>query len=495
MSAKKGKISREKWNNDFMDWFSDILLKAEIIDYRFNLKGCGVWLGYGFNLRKRVFQILRDLLDNTPIPHEETLFPLLIPEPLFMKEAEHVKGFEDEVYWVTRGGSKQLDINLCLRPTSETVMYPMFKLWIRSHQDLPIKVYQIASTFRYETKTTRPLIRVRELTTFKEAHTVHATAKEAEDQVKEGLEVYSKFYDRLGIPHIINVRPDYDKFPGAEYSIAFETIFPEDHKTLQIGTVHNLGTIFAKTFDLTYEADNGETKFVHQTCYGISERAIAAVVTQHGDDAGLCLPPEVAPIQAIIVPIIFKGKEKEILEQSKNLLDKMNSLGIRAKLDDSDISAGKKFYKWEIKGVPIRIELGPKDIEKKQFIVVRRDTVERITLDFKEGVKEIPRILEEIQKDLHERAKTLMENSTKETDDIDELYDLIEKRVGIVIIPLCDEYDCAEQIEKRTEGKIIGTPIKYVKEFSKEYSEREFNFNCIVCARPTKKKMIIGRPY
>ena len=173
----------------------------------------------------------------------------------------------------------------------------------------------------------------------------------------------------------------------------------------------------------------------------------------------------------------------------------MNPLGIRAKLDDLDLSAGKKFYKWEIKGVPIRIELGPKDIDKKQFIVVRRDTGKRITLDFEEGVKEIPKILEKIQDYLHKRAKTLMENSTKETDDIDELYDLIEKRVGIVIVPLCDEYNCAEQIEKRTEGKIIGTPIKYVKEFSKEYSEKDFNFNCIVCARPTKKKMIIGRPY
>jgi len=495
MSDNKGKILREKWDKNFAEWFSDILLDAEIIDYRYNLKGCGVWLGYGFDLRKRVFQILRDLLDSTPIPHEETLFPLLIPKPLFMKEAEHVKGFENEVYWVTHGGLEPLDINLCLRPTSETVMYPMFKLWIRSHQDLPIKVYQVVSTFRYEGKNTRPLIRVRELTTFKEAHTVHSTAEEAENQIREALDVYSKFFDRLGVPYIINKRPDYDKFPGAEYSIAFETLFPGEHKTLQIGTVHNLGSIFARTFDIKYEAANGDIKLAHQTCYGISERAIAAVVTQHGDDSGLCLPPEIAPIQIVIVPIIFKGKEKEILEQSRFLFDKISSSGIRVKLDDSDLSAGKKFFKWETKGVPIRIELGPEDIKKSQFIVVRRDTGERITLDLKEGVKELPKIFENIQKFLVNRAKKLMDDGIKETDDFDEIYNLIEQRVGLVIVPLCDEYDCAEQIEKRTEGKIIGTPIKYIKEFSKEYSEKEFDFNCIVCARPTKRKMIIGRPY
>jgi prolyl-tRNA synthetase len=495
MSGKKGKISREKWNDNYMEWLSDVIIDAGIIDYRYNIKGCGVWLGYGFKVRKALLQIIRDLLDNTPIPHEETLFPLLIPEPIFMKEAEHVKGFEDEVYWVTHGGLDPLDIKLCLRPTSETAMYPMFKLWIRSHQDLPIKVYQIVSTFRFEGKNTRPFIRVREITSFKEAHTAHATAEEAEDQIREGLKIYSEFFDRLAIPYIINKRPPYDTFPGAEYSIAYETIFPGEHRTLQIGTVHNLGQIFAKTFDLSFEDPNGETKQVHQTCYGISERVMAALLTHHGDDNGLCLPPEVAPIQVVIIPIIFKGKEKKLLNESKKLLDRLVQAGIRAKLDDSDMSAGKKYYKWETKGVPVRIELGPKDLEKNQFLMVRRDTGKKMPLDLMKGVDELPKIFENIYKDLHARATQLMKDAIKETDDFDELYRLIEKRVGIVLVPLCDNYDCAEQIEKRTEGKIIGTPIKYVKEFSEEYSEKDFNFNCIVCGLPVKRKMIVGRPY
>ena len=488
-------IKREKWNNNFMEWFSDVIMDAGIIDYRYNLKGCGVWLGYGFNVRKRILKIIRDLLDNTPIPHEETLFPLLIPEPDFMKEAEHVKGFEKEVYWVTHGGLDPLDVKLCLRPTSETAIYPMFKLWIRSHQDLPVKVYQIVSTFRYEGKNTRPFLRVREITTFKEAHTAHATAEEALDQVREGLEIYRTFFDRLGIPYIANKRPPYDTFPGAEYSIAFETIFPGEHKTLQIGTVHNLGKIFAETFDIRYEDTDGKSKLVHQTCFGISERVIAALFAHHGDDNGLCLPPEIAPIQVVVIPIIFKGKEQMILDESKKLLERIKEVGVRVKLDDSALSPGKKFFKWEIKGVPLRIELGPKDLDKKQFLAVRRDTGEKISMDLIKGAEELPDLLKKIYRDLHGRASQLMEDATKETDDFDELCRLIENRVGIVLVPLCESLDCAEQIEKRTEGKILGTPLKYIKEFNAEYSEKEFDYNCIVCGLPVKRKMIVARPY
>ncbi|MHA1300796.1 MAG: aminoacyl--tRNA ligase-related protein, partial [Candidatus Helarchaeota archaeon] len=280
-------IEKGKWKKNFSEWFNEIISETEILDYRYPLKGCGVWRPYGFKIRKNVLRIIRDLLDETG--HDETLFPLLIPDYIFAKEAIHVKGFEEEVYWVTHGGLKELDVKLALRPTSETAIYPMFALWIRSHADFPVKVYQAVSTFRYETKATRPLIRVREITTFKEAHTAHATWEDAEKQVEEGKMVYSKFFQKLGIPYIINKRPEWDKFPGAVYTLAFDTL-TMDRKSLQIGTVHNLGQTFAKTFNIEYETEDGGRDYAYQTCYGISERTIAALIAVHGDDRGLKLP-------------------------------------------------------------------------------------------------------------------------------------------------------------------------------------------------------------
>src|SRR5512138_3653631 len=234
---------------DFSGWFNEILWRAELLDVRYPVKGLYVWFPYGFALRKHVYAVLRDLMDRE---HQETLFPLLIPSHEFMKEAEHIKGFEDEVYWVTHGGTTPLDVPLALRPTSETAIYPMYALWVRSHADFPLKLYQIVNTFRYETKHTRPLIRLREITSFKEAHTVHATWDDAEKQVHEALSIYREFYDRLCIPILISRRPEWDKFPRADYTIAIDTVMP-DGKTLQIGTVHHLGDHFSKTFSIMYE--------------------------------------------------------------------------------------------------------------------------------------------------------------------------------------------------------------------------------------------------
>ncbi len=206
---------------NFIDWLNEVLIRTDVLDYRYNLKGCGVWKGYGFKLRKKILAILRDLLENTPVPHEEYLFPELVPYPQFMKEEEHIKGFENDVFWVTHGGLTPLDVKLALRPTSETAIYPMFSLWIRSHTDLPLKTFQVVNTFRWE-RNTRPMLRVREITTFKEAHTVHATAEETEEQIAEAVKLYSDHFNALGISYVVNQRPEWDKFPGAEYTIAFD---------------------------------------------------------------------------------------------------------------------------------------------------------------------------------------------------------------------------------------------------------------------------------
>ncbi|MGZ4929905.1 MAG: proline--tRNA ligase, partial [Halobacteriota archaeon] len=321
-------------------------MDAQIMDVRYPIKGCYVWFPFGFELRKRTYNVLRSLLDPD---HHEAYFPLLIPENELLKESEHIKGFEDEVFWVTRGGSTELDIPLALRPTSETAMYPMFSIWVRSHADLPMKLYQLVNTFRYETKHTRPLIRLREITSFLEAHTAHESWADAESQTEVAINRYKEFYDRLGVPYVVSRRPEWDKFPGADYTMAFDTLMP-DGKSLQIGTIHHLGTNFAKTFNITYEDRDGGQQYVNQTCYGISERCIAALISVHGDDKGLILPPEVAPTQIVIIPIFKKAADDEALIEACEEVERELS-EYRVVIDLADERPGAKYYKWERQGV------------------------------------------------------------------------------------------------------------------------------------------------
>ncbi|MHA1339287.1 MAG: proline--tRNA ligase [Promethearchaeota archaeon] len=500
--------SREE---NVIDWLNEVLLRTEILDYRYNLKGCGVWRGYGFKIRKNVLNIIRELLDNTEIPHEEHLFPLLIPEPQFMKEAEHVKGFEDEVYWVTHGGLKPLDIKLALRPTSETVFYPMFALWIQSHTDLPIKPYQIVNTFRYEGKNTRPMLRVREITTFKEAHTAHATAEDAERQILEAVEIYKEFFNRLGLSYIINERPKWDTFPGANYTIAFDVIFPGKHRALQVGTVHNLGQTFAKTFDIKFETPSGTTDYVYQTCYGISERAIASLLVQHGDDKGLVLPAHIAPIQIAIVPILFKNaNEAKILDKCRKLYKTLKEEGFRVIIDDRGLKPGSKFYYWEQKGVPVRIEIGPKDIENNSMLIVRRDTGEKQSISLNSKSKYI-KALNDIFATIFDSLKLRQANETQsciiQTDDLDDALDWVEQNKGVAEIPMCGSEECASDIEKRVDGlKFLGIPYRYMK-FAKRYDSPpqfgEINWKnpdidesfCVICSKRVDTYWTIGRSY
>jgi len=283
------KVSRQKWSSNFSEWFDRVLSEAEIYDYgRYPVKGVGVWMPYGFKIRQNIINLIRRLLDETG--HEEVLFPLLVPEDLLRKESEHVKGFEREVFWVTKGGEEELELKLALRPTSEVAITFMESLWLKGYSQLPKKFYQIVSVFRYETKATRPMIRVRELTTFKEAHTVHMTYEEAAKQVEEAVQIYSKFFDNLGIPYLISRRPEWDKFAGAEYTIAFDTLMP-DGRALQIGTAHHLGQHFTKAMDYKVTKADNTSDYPHQTSYGISDRVVATVIALHGDDHGPVLPP------------------------------------------------------------------------------------------------------------------------------------------------------------------------------------------------------------
>jgi len=495
---------------NFIDWLNEVIIRTDLIDYRYNLKGCGVWKAFGFKLRRNILKIIRDLLESTEIPHDEYLFPLLVPKPQFMKEAEHVKGFEEEVYWVTHGGIKELDIPLALRPTSETVMYPMFSLWIRSHQDLPLKTFQIVNTFRWEGKNTRPLIRVREITTFKEAHTAHATAADAELQIVEAIDIYKKFFESLGLSYIINKRPKWDTFPGAEYTIAFDVIFPGKHRALQIGTVHNLGQTFAKTFDIKFEKETGENEFVYQTCYGISERVIASVIGVHGDDFGLKLPPYIAPIQVVIIPILFKTSNEQILRKAKDILKELKKAGIRAVLDDRKMKPGPKFYDWEQKGVPVRLEIGPRDLEKEQVVISRRDEKGKKMISYKNTtilIKEIKQLFDEIDGNLKLKAAELERECLIRTDDLDEALEFVENNNGIAEIPFCGSAECAADVEKRVDGlKFLGAPARYLKflehkgkkpefgEINYEQPEAKESF-CVNCSKKVKEYWTVGRSF
>ena len=463
---------------NFSEWYHELLKTGELIDVRYPVKGMNVWYPFGFALKRNVYDQMRELLD---VDHQETQFPLLIPETEFMKEAEHIKGFEDEVYWVTHGGTSPLDIKLALRPTSETAIYPMFKLWIRSHADLPLKIYQIVNTFRYETKHTRPLIRLREISSFKEAHTAHATWEEAAEQVEEALRIYAKFYQNLAIPFLFVKRPSWDKFPGSDYSIALDSIMP-DGRTLQIGTAHLLGTNFATTYEITYENMEGEQDYVNQTCYGVSERCIAALVAIHGDDKGLVLPWSVAPVQVVIVPILFKEKEKT-LEVCSEIQKKLAAAGIRVKVDESDERPGAKFYKWELKGVPFRIEIGPRDIKQGVVVLARRDGKKRTVV-----MGELLDSIFEEAKDLHnlmqDKAQEFMKSKIKDCRSIEEAKE--QTQIGVARMGWCGSEDCGHQLEDEIGAAMLGEPWN---------SSETFEGECLICGAKTDKCTLVARQY
>jgi prolyl-tRNA synthetase len=452
-------------------------MMAQIMDVRYPIKGVYVWYPFGFSIRKKVYNMLRSLMD---VDHQECQFPMLIPKPELLKESEHIKGFEDEVYWVTHGGLSELEIPLALRPTSETAIYPMYKLWIRSHADLPLKLYQIVNIFRYETKHTRPLIRLREVTSFKEAHTAHATREDAVQQCVEAMGLYSEFFTKLAVPTIINERPEWDKFPGADYTMAFDTMMP-DGKSLQVGTVHMLGTKFAKTFEITFENDKGERELVNQTCYGISERCIAAVIGIHGDNKGLVLPPNTSPTQVVIIPIVFKKEEEAIKSACGNVKAILEAAGITTATDYTDERPGAKYYRWEMKGVPFRIEIGPRDIKNNSVMLVRRDgKKESISMD---GLPTtVMGKIMDYQAELLAKARESMMARVKEVSNLDEARQQVEN--GWAQIAWCGDKACGLEMENVVNCKLLGEPQGVKKEGK-----------CPICGKPTDRVIMMARSY
>jgi len=475
---------REERDKEFGKWFRRILTDAKILDYRYPIKGCGVWLPYGFKIRQMITQLLRDL--HNAMGHEEVQFPILVTETNLRKEASHIKDFEDEVFWVTHGGLKPLEIRYALRPTSETAIYPMLKIWIRSHTDLPKKLYQIGSVFRYETKTTRPIIRVREVTTFKEAHTSHINYKDAEAQVEEAIQIYKKFFDVCGIPYLISRRPEWDRFPGADYSISFDVIMP-DGRTLQCGTVHNLGQNFSKVFDIKYETLENEHECIWQTCYGISERAIGALLSVHGDNNGPILTPNLAPIQVVVIPIPHKESQNLIDDSCKRVAEKIKALDFRVKIDRREnLTPGAKYFYWELRGVPIRLEIGPKDVKKEQVILVRRDTFKRETCKITNLHTILPKIMSAITDELRERAWKEMRARVHRATTLEDVQKLLKKKAGIVELLWCGNTKCGHKLEDFVRAKLLGTP---------EDTKEKIEGRCIICDSPASNLVRVANAY
>jgi len=468
-------VKREQWSKHFGKWFRHILIDAGIMDYRYPIKGMAVWLPYGFKIRRNLLQTIRDLLDNKG--HEEMLFPLLIPETSIAKESEHIKRLESEVFWVTHGGLTPLEIKYALRPTSETAIAPMLKLWIRSHADLPKKMYQVVNIFRYETRATRPLIRMREVDNFKEAHTAHATLKEAEEQVKEGVEIYKRFFDTLGVPYKISRRPEWDKFAGALYSIAFDIIAP-DGRAIQAGTVHNLGQNFSKAFDVTYETEKGEREYIWQTCYGLSGRPLVGMLAAHGDDNGAVLPPVVAPIQVVIIPIPHKELDRQIAKTCEEVAAKLKEAHIRAEIDlRADLTPGAKYYYWELRGVPLRMEIGSRDLKNKEVTIVRRDTMEKQAIKMDTLVATVEKTMKTMAADMKEKAWKWMSEHVYRVDTLEEANQLLAKRAGIIEVAWCGNEDCGHRLEEQVNARVLGIP---------EDLKEKFSGRCVVCGKSAK---------
>ena len=477
-----------KRGESFGRWFDWVISAAEIYDYgRYPVKGVGIWMPYGFKIREKVLDILRTLLNSRG--HEEVLFPLLIPEDMLRKEGEHVRGFEDEVYWITHGGLDQLDVKLALRPTSEVAITYMETLWYKSYKQLPKKLYQVVSFFRYETKATRPMIRLREVTTFKEAHTLHESFEDADRQVQEAIEIYSKFFDMLGIPYIISKRPEWDKFPGAIYTVAFDTLMP-DGRALQIGTVHHLGQTFTRVFETIIHKKDETQDYGWQTSYGVSDRVIASIISVHGDDKGAILPPSIAPMQVAVVPIPSQDDKEtqDVWKYAEEIDGELKKAGFSSIADlDRDRRPVDKFYYYEIKGVPVRIEVGPRELRERSVTIFRRDTLSRIRASRDDVARVVRETLEDIERNLKKRSWDEFRSYIRRVGTIEEAANIISSRAGIVEIPWCGREKCAiEIVERSGASKMLGTPLE-IQDLG--------NIKCPICGERARIVARIAKTY
>lgn len=478
---EKGLMARK--NENFSEWFSQIVQKAELADLRYNVKGFLVFQPWSVLAMEKMYEHFEKILQRKG--HKPYYFPTVIPESNLKKESSHVQGFTPEVFWVTHGGDKELEEKLALRPTSETAFYQMFNLWIRSYKDLPFKTYQRANVFRYDTKATRPFLRSREFYWI-ETHCVHATKEDAEAQVKEDMETTEEILHGIfGLPFIFFERPSWDKFPGAEKTFAADVLNP-DGRVVQQPSTHLIKENFAKAFNVMFKDKDGKDKYASMTCYGPAiSRIFASVVIVHGDDKGLRFPWEIAPLQVAIVPVNDDKKIMKKANEIKNKIEESSSVEI----DSSEKSAGEKFNYWEMKGVPIRIDVGLKDLSEKSLTVFRRDLNKKELIREGELVNYIKKISKEFTANLRKQADKLFEGKIKDARNLSEMKKVLEGG-GIARCGFCstekEGEKCAGVIEKEIGAEVRGTRFG-------EKSGRKGK--CVVCGREGNKIVYVARSY
>ena len=442
-------------SQDFGRWYIDVVRRAELADYS-PVKGCMVIRPYGY----AIWELMQQALDKRfkATGHVNAYFPLFIPESLLMKETEHVQGFAPQVAWVTQGGTEVLEERLVVRPTSETIIGTMYAKWVQSWRDLPILINQWANVVRWE-KVTRLFLRTTEFL-WQEGHTAHETAEEAEAETQKMLGVYKDFaHTELAMPVIDGQKTDSEKFAGAERTYSIEALM-RDGRALQAGTSHNLGQNFAKVFDIKFQARDKSVQYVYGTSWGVSTRMIGGVIMTHGDEGGLILPPRVAPYQVVIIPIPRGNWRETVLPRAQAIRDELVARGVRVMLDDRDTQTpGWKYNEWELRGVPLRLEIGPKDIEKSQVMLARRDTREKSPAAMDGLASHVVGMLDSIQEALFARAVAFREEHTTHTDSYDEFKQILEGRPGFVVSPWCGSAMCEAQIKAQTQATIRNIPF------------------------------------
>ncbi len=478
MAEKKLVEAITSMEQDFAQWYTDVVKKAELIDYT-SVKGCMVIKPAGYAIWELIQRQLDDRFKETGV--QNVYLPMFIPESLLEKEKDHVEGFAPEVAWVTYGGLNKLQERLCVRPTSETLFCDFYKNDIQSYRDLP-KVYnQWCSVVRWE-KETRPFLRSREFL-WQEGHTAHATAEDAEARTIQMLNVYATFCEEvLAMPVIKGRKTDKEKFAGAEATYTIEALM-HDGKALQSGTSHNFGDGFAKAFGIQYTDKDNTLKYVHQTSWGMTTRLIGAIIMVHGDNSGLVSPPRVAPTQVMVIPIM--QKKEGVLEKAMELKERLAKKGCRVKVDDSDKSPGWKFSEQEMRGIPIRVEIGPKDIEANKCVLVRRDNGEKIEICIDDLEDTVANLLETIQKDMFEKAKAHRDAHTYTATTMDELQTILDEKPGFVKAMWCGEQACEDKIKELYSATSRCMP----------FEQEQISDKCICCGKPAKKMVYWGRAY
>ena len=478
MADKKLVEEITSMEEDFAQWYTDVVKKAELMDYS-SIKGCMIFKPGGYAIWENIQRLLDARFKETGV--ENVYLPLFIPESLLQKEKDHVEGFAPEAAWVTYGGEEELVERLAIRPTSETLFCDLYANIVHSYRDLP-KVYnQWCSVVRWE-KSTRPFLRSSEFL-WQEGHTAHATAEDAEERTIQMLNIYADFCEQeLAIPMIKGRKTDKEKFAGAEATYTIEALM-HDGKALQSGTSHNFGDGFAKAFGIQYTDQNNQLQYVHQTSWGMSTRLIGALIMVHGDDSGLVLPPHIAPVQLVVVPI--QQRKEGILDAAVRIKDAFAKDGIRVKLDATDKSPGWKFAEGEMRGIPLRAELGPKDLAAGQCVLVRRDTREKTVVAIDEAPQKAAELLETIQQDMLARARAFLASHISDAYNYEEFKEHVENKPGFIRAMWCGDVACEEKIKEDTTATSRCMP----------FEQEAIADTCVCCGRPAKKLVFWGKAY